>query len=462
MLLRKNPRIVLPAVAFVLAILSAERVVADGFIVVDRPMPMPHPIRPVPPWRAFMPLEVKNHDVTCTIRDTVGVTKVDQVFHNPNSQQMEGTYLFPLPETASVQQFSMWMNGKEMHGELLDADKARQTYEDIVRTMKDPALLEYVGSRLYRARVFPIPANGDVRIALEYSETISVDDGLAVYQYPLNTEKFSAKEIERVTITVDIQSGIPLKSVFCASHEADISRPDKRTAKVGFEARHVRPDQDFVVYYQMSETEFGVSLLSHRPAGEDGFFMARIAPPLDVSDDRIMPKDVCFVLDTSGSMAGEKLEQARRAMRFCLSSLRQQDRFNIIRFATDTRPFRDALVPADAEHVAAARDEVDAMKAAGGTNINAALLAAIAARSDRDADRPYMIVFVTDGEPTVDVRDPDEIRRNVKKANDGQCRLFVFGVGHDLNTKLLDRLAEENRGTREYISEQEEDRKSVV
>lgn len=443
------------ALVVVAALLPAGAAHADGFIIIDRPVVIAEP-RPVPPRVAWFPLEVKNHNVTCDIRDTVGVTRVDQVFHNPNPQQMEGTYLFPLPETASVQKFSMWMDGKEVSGEVLDAEKARGIYEDIVRRSRDPALLEYVGGRVYKARVFPIPGHGDVRIKLEYSETIPVNDGLAIYRYPLNTEKFSAKDIEDVTIVVNLKSQVAMKNVFCPSHNATVSRPTEHEARVGYEAHHVRPDQDFLVYYQMSNKDFGLSLLTCRPAGEDGFFMARVAPPAISDATKIVPKDVCFVFDTSGSMAGEKIRQAKKAMQYCLSSLRPDDRFNIISFATEARPFRDGLVPASRETVEAARAMIEKVEAAGGTNINEALQLALKAGAGATSDRPYMVVFMTDGEPTVDERDPAKIQANVKKTNDGRCRLFVFGVGHDLNTKLLDRLADDNRGAREYIDEKED------
>lgn len=429
----------------------------DGFIVIERPYVPdgPHVIH-MPPRVVHFPLEVKKHIVTADIHDTVGNTKVDQIFHNPNSQQMEGTYMFPLPETAAVQKFSMWMNGKEVQGELLDAEKARSIYEDIVRKMKDPALLEYMGSRLYKARVFPIPANGDVRIALEYTETINVQEGQGSYRYPLNTEKFSAKDIEEVAINVILRSQVTLKNVFCSSHNATVSRPNDHEARISFEARQVKPDQDFVVHYQMSEKEFGLSLLSFKPSGEDGFFMARIAPPVSTTQARITPKDVCFVVDTSGSMAGDKINQARKAMTFCVSSLRPDDRFNVISFASETRPFRPSLIPATRENIEAALADIDKIAAAGGTNINDALLEAIKAKAGADGDRPYMIVFMTDGEPTVGEREPATIQANVNKANARTCRLFVFGIGHDLNTKLLDRLAEDNRGAREYIEEKED------
>ncbi|GMU22879.1 MAG: hypothetical protein AMXMBFR13_29630 [Phycisphaerae bacterium] len=445
------------ALGLLVTCVSAITARADGFIIIDRPIVIRPTPTPVTPRIAWFPLEVKNHNVTCDIQDTVGITKIDQVFHNPNAQQMEGTYMFPLPEGAAVQKFSMWMNGKEVKGELLDADKARSTYEEIVRKMRDPALLEYVGSRLYKARVFPIPANGDVRIALEYSETISVSDGLATYRYPLNTEKFSSKDIEDVTITVAIKSQVALKSVFCPSHNVTVNRPNDREAKVGFEAHHVKPDKDFVVYYQMSEKEFGLSLLSYKPAGEEGVFMARLAPPISAASTKIVPKDVCFVLDTSGSMAGDKIAQAKKAMEFCLSSLRSDDRFNLIAFSTEARPFRDSLVQASKDNVEAAKAEVQRIEAAGGTAIDEALQAALKLDAPRSGERPFMIVFITDGQPTVGEREPDKILASVKSAaNQSRSRIFVFGVGHDLNTKLLDRLGDDNRGTREYIDEKED------
>ena len=451
-------RAVRVAVAAAVGLGVASPTLADGFIVIDR---LPEFISRHPDLvasrRVWMPMEVRYHHVSSVIRDRVGVTRVDQVFHNPNAEPMEGTYLFPLPESAWVQKFSMWMDGKEVRGEILDAEKARALYEDIVRKMKDPALLEYVGGRAYRARVFPIPGRGDVKIALEYSETLDVADGLVTYRYPLNTEKFSAREIDDVTVVVEIRSEVPLKDVFCPSHPAEVLRPDEHRARVAFEARHVRPDSDFVVHWQTTQKEFGLSLLSYKPVAEDGFFLARIAPPVSVSDSQIEPKDVCFVFDISGSMAGEKLQQARRALGFCLSSLRPGDRFNMIFFATEARKFRDALVPASPENVEAAKAEVTRAEAAGGTNIHEALMLAIGAASPRaGGDRPYVVIFVTDGEPTVGERDPEKIWASVRRANDGRCRLFVFGVGHDLNVKLLDRLAEENRGAREYVEEKED------
>jgi Ca-activated chloride channel family protein len=309
---------------------------------------------------------------------------------------------------------------------------------------------------MYKARVFPIPARGDVRIKLDYSQLIPVAAGLATYLYPLNTEKFSSAPLDEVAIRVRIKSQLPLTTVFCPSHRASVDKKGKHEAVIGYEAKKVLPDKDFIVGYQMSSDEVGLALLTHREGGEDGYFMARIAPAFEMDKDRVVPKDICFVMDTSGSMSGKKIEQAREALRFCLDHLNAEDRFNVIPFSTETRPYREALIAATRDNISDAREHAAKLKAIGGTNINDALMTALQSNRDTDAKRPYMIVFLTDGLPTVGETDIDTILANIEKANGGNVRLFVFGVGHDVNTKLLDRLAEDNHGARQYVGEEED------
>ncbi len=438
-----------------------EPVWGDGFIVVKQPRPDDPSIVPSPrpvPRTVYMPLRVKYHHVEVEITDNAAVTKIDQVFCNPNKRQLEGTYMFPLADDVAVQRFSMYMDGKEVQGEVLEKDKARKIYEDIVRQMKDPALLEYVGSRMYKARVFPIPAQGEVRIKMDYAQVVPVSAGLATYVYPLNTEKFSSAPLEEVAVRVRIKSRQALSTVFCPSHNSSVDRKGKHEAVVGYEGRNVLPDKDFIVSYKTSDEAFGLVLLTHREGGEDGYFMARVSPASKVDEEHVIPKDICFVIDTSGSMSGKKIEQAREALRFCLDNLNRKDRFNVMSFSTEVRPYQDELTPASRDNVSAAREHVAGFKAIGGTAINEALLAALESgkKGKEDTGRPYMIVFLTDGLPTVGERDVEKILANVKRSNPGNVRLFVFGVGHDVNTRLLDKLAEENHGAREYVSEQED------
>jgi len=426
---------------------------ADGLIIITRPETtiLPRPV-PMP-----TPLQVKYHHVEVQITDNVGATQIDQSFYNPQPRQLEGTYIFPLADDISVQRFSMFMDGKEVKGELLDRDKAAKIYQDIVNKNRDPALLEYMGTRMYRARVFPIPAQSEVRIKLEYSQTIETVGGLAMYRYPLNTEKFSAAPLQDVSVRVRIKSQLPLATVFCPSHQASVDRKGPGEAVVGYEEKNVKPDKDFLVGYQTSTEEFGLALQTYREAGQDGYFMARIVPSL-ASEPQIIAKDVTFVLDTSGSMSGTKIDQARRALRFCLDNLNPEDRFSIITFSTEVRPWRDDLAAAEKAIISQARDYVGGLEAAGGTNINEALETALkqSRPGERDRQRPHMVVFLTDGLPTVGERDVNKILKNVRQANTGDIRLFVFGLGDDVNTRLLDKLAEDNHGARQYVSQQED------
>lgn len=431
------------------------RAVADGFIIIDHSHHLRHmPPRPRPPRIVYMPLSVKYHRVKAEITGAVAVTKIDQAFHNPNPRQLEGTYIFPLDDDVAVQRFTMYMNGKQVSGELLAKDKARKIYEDYVRKMKDPALLEYVGSRMFKARVFPIPANGDVRITLDYTQAIPVKGGMATYRYPLNTEKFSSKPLEEVSVHATITSDVPLSSVFCPTHPVRIDRRGPNKVIASYEDKSVKPDKDFLLYYNLSKKEFGLSLLTYRAAGEDGFFMARLAPKMP-KQDKVIPKDICFVIDVSGSMSGDKIRQARKSLKFCLSNLNKGDRFNVISFSTESRPFREELTSATESNVGAATRYVDELKAIGGTNINDALIDALK-MAGGDSKRPYLIVFMTDGKPTIGVTDVKNILSNIGKANKQKVRIFVLGVGSGVNTRLLDRLADDNHGSRDYVTEKED------
>ncbi|MCH7873443.1 MAG: VWA domain-containing protein, partial [Planctomycetes bacterium] len=226
-------------------------------------------------------------------------------------------------------------------------------------------------------------------------------------------------------------------------------------ATITYEQSNARPDRDFQLYYQRKDAMFGLSLLTHRGAGQAGYYMIRIAPRIEIDDKNVLPKDIAFVIDTSGSMSGGKIEQVRRALAFCINSLNPNDRFNIYGFSTDVRPFRESLVAAESDIKNAAVEYAKKLQAVGGTNINAALLAALDA-DPQDAQRPYLIVFMTDGEPTVDVTDVEQIRRNVQTRNAGHARFHVLGVGTQVNTHLLDKLAEESRGSRDYCTETED------
>jgi Ca-activated chloride channel family protein len=411
---------------------------ADGIVIPDPPPDVP--IAEVP----F--LTIKYHRVTVEIDGPVATTHVDQVFVNDAPYEVEGTYIFPLPEEAAISEFALWVDGEKVEGRLLEKDEARAIYESIVRQRRDPALLEYMGRNAFQASVYPIPPGGERRIELEYSQVLTADQGLVQYVYPLNTEKFSHRPIEEVSVHIDIHSDQPLKAIYSSSHDVAIDRRGDYNAAVGYEEYNVKPDKDFTLYYSVSDEDFGLNLVSYKQAGEDGFFLLLVGPKIEVDEAEIVAKDVILVLDTSGSMRGEKIVQAKNALKFVLDNLHNQDRFNIVAFSTGVQTYARGLVSGTERHEALRF--VDGLTAAGGTDINRALLEAL---DSADDERPTVVIFLTDGLATEGVVETDRILDNVADAAGPSARLFTFGVGNDVNTFLLDRLAEDHRGVSAYV-----------
>jgi len=417
---------------------------ADGFIIIPDPPPQ---------WKLPKPpqLSIKYHDVTVSIKGGVVRTEVDQVFINHYDMDLEGTYIFPLPEGAAVDEFAMYVDGERIVGEVMDADEARKKYEDYVRQMKDPALLEYVGRNAFKASIYPIPANGEKRVQLAYSEVLSPDAGLYLYRYPLDTERFSREPIERVEVNITLESDLPILNVYSPSHNISVEREDNYRVTVHYEEKNTQPDKDLILYYQLDDEGVGVSLITDKESGEDGSFILMITPQYyQEAVESALPKDMVFVYDRSGSMSGEKIEQAREAIIFCLENLNPQDNFNVIAFASDVRSWQDELVPASKANIQSAIDFVKDIPARGGTDIHSSLLQALS-ELDKGSSNPQMVIFLTDGEPTVGVTDNVEIVDAVKSANDARARVFIFGVGYDVNAVLLDHMAKELYGISQYV-----------
>ncbi|MBI4603257.1 MAG: VWA domain-containing protein [Planctomycetes bacterium] len=438
-----------------LAALPSPAVLADGFIYVPDVRWIPVPVRPPRPWpvRPNFPRQGTRHRVEVEIDENVARTRVDESFYNPNDAQLEGVYMFPLPPEAAVSGFAMKMGGREVSGEILEKGKARELYEQIVRQVRDPGLLEYVDRGLFRASVFPIPPRGTVEVSLQYSETLPRERGTATYRYPLDTGKYSAGPYRDVLVDVRLRSAAPIRSIQCPSHEATaISRAGEREARLTFEARELRADKDFVVTWNVSEDALAPVVIAHRGSQQEGFFYFAIQPRPDKPKGPVA-KDIVFVIDTSGSMLGPKMEQVKKALRYCVTGLNQGDRFNVVSFSTEARRFRDGLVDGTEENRKLAGAFIDEMKASGGTNLEEGLRLGI---SDlRSPERLQLVVLLSDGEPTIGVTATNDILRMVKEKNPQRRRAFVFGVGEDLNAKLLDAIAKDTGGATQYIRSQE-------
>ncbi|TFG50312.1 MAG: VWA domain-containing protein [Anaerolineales bacterium] len=450
-----QPRIKLAlSVGLALCLLGvfSQPALADGIVIPDPPQG-PDPVALEDSW-----LTIRYHRVSVLIEGQIAVTRVEQEFLNQYDWEVEGTYIFPMPAGASISKFVIWVDGVPVEGKILPAEEARQIYENIVRERRDPALLEYVGTGAVQARIYPIPPGGSRKIELEYSQVLETDNGLISYVYPLNTEKFSARPLEDCSVRVEINSAQPLRNVYSPTHQDRIyiQRDGDRRVVLGYEERDVLPDQDFELIYSVSEEDLGLQLLTYPDlAGESGFnqegyFLLLAAPSVEV--DQIIPRDIVLVLDTSGSMEGEKLIQAKEASRYVLTHLNQEDRFNVVVFSTGVKHFAHDLQPIS--NASQALSWIGGMQALGGTNINQALLEAIAVRTpveSGESGRPLVILFLTDGLPTEGVTDVQQILANVGASDSEDLRLFAFGVGDDVNTELLDVLAEGNRGLVSYV-----------
>jgi Ca-activated chloride channel family protein len=437
-----------------LSILCALAAVANaqGVIVPGPCRRCPDP-RPVPLPRA---LPIKSIKIDTKISSQVATTHVEQVFRNDTPATLEGTYLFPIPESASIAEFAIWDGDRRLVGEVRSREEARRIYDEIVRRQRDPGLLEYAGKDLFQASIYPILPHSDKKLEITYTQVVRAEGGTVSYRYPLGTGR-QLTQIGSVAGRVEIESKEPLRNVYSPTHAIDVKRSSDRRSIVSFESESNQEPQDFQLFYTISKEDFGLTLLTHREAGKNGYFLLMISPKDDWSEQEYSAKDVVFVVDTSGSMAeAGKMEKARAALLYGVRILRSQDRFNIISFAGEEHLMEAGLIPATESGRARGEAFVNKLKPVGGTNINQSLLASLRQFSETDRERPKMLVFMTDGLPTVDETNVTKILDNVRKASKPGVRLFTFGVGYDVNTALLDKLAAENGGVADYVEPKED------
>ncbi|HEY6188873.1 MAG TPA: VIT and VWA domain-containing protein [Pyrinomonadaceae bacterium] len=447
----RTSRIGLHLIFLLFMILMAQGARAQGVIVPGPCERCPRPPRPItlPPA-----LPIKSIKIETKINAQVATTHVEQIFRNDTDATLEGTYFFPIPEAASIAEFAIWDGDRRLVGEVRSREEARRIYDEIVRRKRDPGLLEYAGKDLFQASIFPIPPHSDKKLELTYTQVLRAESGTVSYRYPLGTGH-NTQQIGTISARVEIESREPLRNIYSPSHAVDISRKGEGRALVSFETPGGSTPQDFQLFYGLSNEDFGVSLLTYRETGKDGYFLLLISPKSELSEQEYAAKDILFVLDTSGSMSDQgKMEKARAALIFGIRGLRAEDRFNVISFAGEERLMEQGLIAADERGRARGVDYVNSLRATGGTNINDSLLAAF--RQFNTSDRPRMIVFMTDGLPTVSETNTQRIIENVQRARVPGVRLFTFGVGYDVNTALLDKLAADNGGVAEYIEPRED------
>ncbi len=398
------------------------------------------PVRPVPQVPNG-PIERLRSAVQVSISGRVARVTVEEWFRNNGPVLNEGMYHFPLPGEAVFSSYSLWQGDQELRGEAMDAVQARSIYEAIVRQKRDPALIELAGQGLIRARVFPIAPGETRKITLKYTQLLDRAGDAWRFRYLGDRNRQTATRSFRL----EVDSAARLGDPYSPTHQVQVTRRDNRLEVTLGEGN--TGTGDFELLLPLARGLIGLSLVPHHPAGEDGYFMLLLAPGA-AADAAALRRDVVAVIDVSGSMSGEKIQQAKSALVQLLGTLREGDRFRLVAFSGGVRRYAQGWtgVTADARHDA--ESWIRSLDAEGGTNIAGALTEAFA---QAPAEQSLgVVVFLTDGQASTGETDPERIAGSAEQGR-GKFRVFSFGIGDDVNTYLLDRLTERARGTTEYI-----------
>jgi Ca-activated chloride channel family protein len=392
-------------------------------------------------------------EVTVRVMGRVAEIEVSEWFLNDGPRMAEGQYLYPLAGEAVFEGFSLYQGETELRGEIMDADRAREIYEGIVRRRADPALIELAGQGLVRARVFPILPGETRKVSLRYTQLLERAGNALQLQYAGGVRggaQATAGDVRRAvpeqvetTFRITVEDCDGFLDPFSPTHSLDFDRAGDRMV--------VSVEEEVVgrlsIFLPLAGDAVGMSVATHRPVGDDGYFMLTVSPDRDRGE--IQPRDLTVVMDVSGSMSGEKIEQARDALHRLLATLSPEDRFRLLSFSSAVRVHERGWSEAHPRNLEDARRWVDRLQADGGTNIEGALTEAF--RLESPADRLPMVVFLTDGLPSVGMESPEELAR-LAETRSGRARIFAFGVGYDVNTQLLDRIGSAGRGDTDYVA----------
>ncbi len=435
-------------------------------IIIDHPHPVPLP-RPQPwpsprptPAQPVVSYKIKELAYNAKITDQIAQVQVAQTFVNTGSAVAQVQFVFPIPYEGAIDRMTFMVDGKEYEAKLLEAKKAREIYEGYVRRNQDPALLEWVGTGMFQTSVFPVPPGAERKVTLKFSQLLRKDHQLTDFMLPLSTAKYTSQPVEKVSIQATIETTSEIKSVYSPTYAIEVKRPDSKHAIVKYEATNAIPATDFRLFFDTNDGKLGASLISYRPeSSEEGYFLMLASPEIKTDNADRPHKTVIIVADRSGSMSGKKIEQAKDAVKFVLNNLRQGDTFNIVAYDSAVESFKPELQKFDEETRKQALGFIEGIYAGGSTNIDGAMTTALA--MIKDNTRPNYVLFLTDGLPTAGETNEGKIAANAKTNNKIRARIINFGVGYDVNSRLLDRLGRDNFGQSEYVRPDENIEASV-
>jgi Ca-activated chloride channel family protein len=396
-------------------------------------------------------LEIKSHDVNVTINNGIAVTRVTQVFFNTENRQVEALFTFPVPKGASVADFSMWINGKEMVGEVLEKKRARQIYNSYKRKRRDPGLLEQVDYKTFEMRIFPIAARADQKVEIIYYQELNVDHDQATYVYPLATvtrKDINARTSGKFSIQVEVKSAVPITKMVSPSHpnEFVISRHTGQYAVASLETAGGDLASDVVINYDLARAHTGMDLITSRQQGEDGYFCLTLSTGASL-EKHDLGMDYVFLLDISGSMRNDgKLIVSKNAVAAFIDELDAKDRFELMTFNIDPITLFNTLRPADSAAKESAKAHLDTRSARGGTVLAPAMTTAY---KYGNPDRTLNVIILSDGMTQQNER---QILMQLINERPGHARVFCIGVGNEVNRPLLEQMAHDSGGLAAFIS----------
>jgi len=396
-------------------------------------------------------LEIREHTADVTINNGIAVTRITQIFRNTENRQVEALYTFPVPKDASVANFSMWIGGKEMIGEVVEKRRAREIYDSYKKVRRDPGLLEQTDYKTFEMRIFPIGPGADQKVRIAYYQELDCDHDRATFVYPLATASRpgpGAGTAGRFALTVRVKSEAPIVAVESPSHGADlvVARHGASCITASLEQTGGDLNRDVVLAYRISRPRTGLDLIASGAAGEDGYFCLTLTAGKQLEEQRTA-MDYLFILDISGSMAhGGKLRMSRETIGAFLTALRPEDRFEVVTFNVAPATLFGSLTPAGEAGKARALDFLESRQARGGTRLRPALEAAY---RYADPDRPLNVVVLSDGMTEQEER--DQLVRLIRSRPAG-ARVFCVGVGNEVNRPLLKQLAEGAGGLAAFLS----------
>ena len=398
-------------------------------------------------------LKIKEHSVKVTINNGIAITEVTQIFQNMERRQLEALYTFPIPKGASVSDFSMWIRGKEMIGEVVEKKRARQIYESYKKRNIDPGLLEQVDFKRFEMRIFPIAAGASQKVKITYSQELDVDNDWITYLYPLATttvKNLDSKTTDKFSITLDINSAIPITSLKSPSHQNDfvINKINDDYYQASLEIKEGDLNKDVVLSAQLKRPLTGIDVVTSKTKGEDGFFYLTLTAGKEL-EKLDVGMDYLFVLDISGSMRMDgKITQSKNTVGAFLEELGDKDRFDLITFNTMPKPVFKKLEFASPENIDKAKKRLNRIETKGGTSVLAALRLAYRYAEE---GRSLNIILMSDGMDgqTYPRSLVDLINQN---SASGRSKVFCVGVGNEINKPLLKRVAQDSGGFAAFIS----------